>query len=512
VAAIAAAFVRGALAPAPGSQVKREFRDPYPRPSLPTTLRGWERLPRAFDDWWGDSFGFRPQLIRWHNALKLFGFGVTPTAELFLGPGQQLFTTREQSLEVFRGAAPMSERELWVWAHVLRARRQWCAERGMRYLYVLCPNKETIYPERVSRRYPKIGPTRREQLLAHVAGASDVPFFDLTPALEQAKREWAAEGDVYYRLGTHWDGRGTLAAWRALDRALRALAPDMRELGEDKVRVAPHPGQGDSWAGRLYLEDVLLQENVELDLDLAVELAPVDPQSSHSVFAELPDVSAPRLLMFHDSFGEHIRKILAGQFSRSRFHVGPGFDTALIESERPDLVVHLQVERALAGYVPCTSPLDTRETLAPAFAESRRVLLDLGRWGQPSGEGGLRAAPLADGTFFVESPGRDGALFVPALEVPPGCWAILRIEIEAPEPSELTLEFLTSTQRAAFERGDARCWSRQGRSWSAPLAQGPNELWVKLLVPQLWGPMKLFTGGAPGAFRLRALEARAVDG
>jgi hypothetical protein len=58
--------------------------------------------------------------------------------------------------------------------------------------------------------------------------------------------------------------------------------------------------------------------------------------------------AGPRAVIFHDSFGVALTPLLAEGFSRVRFEwIKEGFDTAIIESERPAVVVQEMTERYL---------------------------------------------------------------------------------------------------------------------------------------------------------------------
>ncbi len=507
--AIAAACVRGFAFPPPASTIAREFRSPAPRPMRPLHVADCLQYPRAFDAWWSDAFGLRPTLIRWHNAVKLFGFGVSPTPELFVGPNQNLFTTTHDSLEVYRGAKPMSARELWVWRHVLNARRQWCQERGIAFVYAIAPNKETVYPERVAARYDRVGPTRLDQLTEYMHSHGDQWWLDMRETMLRAKQECAGEGEIYYRLGTHWNERGMLHAYRALIEAVGLQVPGVRPMPREVFQLEPSDEQGDSWAGRLYLEDVLRQEGLALSFESHTQLQQLNVEQPQHTFAERPNSGLPRAVVVHDSFGELLRPLLAEHFSRTTFLWSANFDPEMIERERPDVVIHLQVERALAGFLPSLSPLDTPERLEQEFEASSTVLLDSRELEEFEVQGGVTAVKRPDRTWdlVVDS---EAQLLVPAFDVPHEGWVVFKIEIECPEPSEFVLEFLTLAQRKYFVQKDPRAWSKQGRSWRKPVAAGHNTLWIKLLVPDLWGPLRIDPSRVLGAYRLVSLEGRAV--
>ena len=493
------------IAPPDAASVEREFRRPAPKPQTPRSLESALAWPRAFDAWFSDHYGLRAQLIRWNNALRLLVLGESPTSEIVAGPGPSLFTTRDRAVDVFRGADPFSERELALWTQVLADRRAWCEARGVKYVFAIAPNKESIYPERFPARFDKIGPTRREQLLAHLSARADAQVLDLTDAVRASREEFAAQGDVYFPLGTHWNDYGAFAAYRALLGHVGELVPGVRPRSVDEFEFAPTDFQDDTWAGRLYLEDLLVQPNVELRPRFASGLDEQFHKSLKAIAldAQHRDSSLPRAVVFHDSMGEKLRPLLAEHFSRCVFRWESDFDTALIERERPDVVIQVFVERALAAFSLSTSPLDTQERCAQEFAASSQVLLRGLQALEPDRSNSERVDRLqAHGAGGYELAYAGGGLLLPEFDVPPGTWPVLRVEFDAPAGGSALLEFKT----ARFAE-----YSRRARGVQRPTGAGANVLYFKLRVPALQGRLRLHPGLAAGVYVLRDLEVRAVS-
>jgi len=509
LAAIAAPPVAWIAAPERSGDLAREFRLPAPPPRLEASWDAVEALPASFDAWYGDTFGLRTSLIRWHNRAKLELLGVTPTPELVLGEDGWLFTTVHNGVEVWRGVDPLSSRELEVWRRVLEERREWLARRGIGYVFAVASNKESIYPERMPADLNRVGPTRLDQLVEHLERRSGFRLLDLRSVLLEAKRRSAGEGDVYFELGTHWNDRGALYAYQALVRRASEVLPprfagvEPRSLAELELR--PTADQGDSWAGRLYMEDRLRQPNVELVFEKRARHVPLDPDRPQDVAAEIDDPALPRAVVFHDSFGEKLRPLLSEHFSRVAYHWVADFDTAAIERERPDVVIQLMVERGLVGYRPNTSPLDTEQRLLPIFRRSREVLARVDQAGDLGPTGGLRIAPgprEAPHALALSIPeGGEGTVLLPAFHVPAGAWPVIAIDMVSPGEDLLELEFLTERERD---------YSRQGRVVKRSLHPGRNTLLIRLLVPDLAGRLRLRPGSLSGERLLHSLEVRAV--
>lgn len=509
LAFLAAPGAIGYFAPAPASNIEREFRRPSPKPAAPHSRDEWLAWPASFDAWYRDTFGLRATLIRWHNVAKLELFDVSPTNEIVAGPDHWLFTTRDRAVDVFRGVDPFTERELALWKQILEDRREWCAERGIAYVFAIAPNKETIYPERFPQRFDKVGPTRREQLVEFVARNSQFPLLDLTSTLLDAKAKYAP-ADVYFPLGTHWNDRGALAAYARLIERAHELVPAIPLHSEAEFEFVPTDFQDDSWAGRLYMEDLLVQRNVEakMHFERGVPQELWDSKihdRALAVDSATLGASLPRAVVFHDSMGEKLRPWIAENFSHVAFQWVSDFDTALIEKEKPAIVIQLFVERALAATSLSNSPLDTNERCEREFAASSQVLL-------PSSEAlrdgvltpnSTSKAPITvaheNGALRVGYGG--GQMLLPELDVPRGTWPIVRLELESPADTSCMVEFLT---RRFTD------YSRNARSVQRPVTKGPNVVYIKLRVPDLVGRLRLQPGLVAGDYVIRSLEVRAV--
>lgn len=339
----------GKLLPAEGAFSLTENRRPAALPTIQLGGPGWGysivSFPRRFERYWNDSFAFRWYLIRAHSLVTL-AIGVSPSPKALVGQDGYLFYAAEQSVDYFRAVKPFSTPELARWREDLEDRCAWLAERSIRYLVVVAPNKETIYPEfmpaalRPVRTY-----TRLDQLLADLRQHSDVQVIDLRDALRRAKRDTR----VYHKTDTHWNDAGALVASREILTRVKDWFPE--------VGIEPPPGSlqtrvtaGGDLARILALEDRFPEERSEWVPSLPERSRRIDDDPVDS-----PDISAmecsgcrgPRVVMNQDSFNTNLAPFLADHFSRIVLVDGTKLNHALIEREKPALVIQEFVERDL---------------------------------------------------------------------------------------------------------------------------------------------------------------------
>ena len=329
--------------PAP---VLMERRAPNPAPRLTRDAESWLDYPAALRRYYADAFPFRRELVRWHNRIKAFWLGDSPSLRITAGRDGWLFSTFDQVIEGQRGLTRFTDEQLIRWKVVLEERRDWLQARGAKYLFVVAPNKHAIYPEMLPARIRPANPvTAYDQFDGFLRRESSVVPLDLRPALLEAK-----EGrQVYYPLGTHWNDIGAFVGYRTIMQALRPSFPELRPLGFEEMVIGEGAGVGDSLAERLLIPELYSQPNPELTPreprpDLGIRMEQIGPR----VFVGTTDnPQGLKAVVFHDSFGQIFSKFFTRHFSRIVWVWTPQFDTKVIERENPDVVIDEWTERFL---------------------------------------------------------------------------------------------------------------------------------------------------------------------
>jgi hypothetical protein len=322
------------LAPAPVSRLSQPIEVSY---------------TGAFESWWNDSFGFRRSLVVAYSRA-LLSLGVSSTPSVIVGKSGWLFFAGDDALASYRAVQPLTEAELTRWQRRMERRQAWLAERGIRFLVVIAPNKETIYPEYMPARLNRVRDTTRlDQIVSHLRERSSVAILDPRAALRSAK----AGGTVYFRTDTHWNDAGAWLLHREIVARLRAWYPEVEARPAVPI-VRVRWGWSGDLATMLGLEGRIGEHPLLLAPPRVSRAAdpgarPLDPQRQLSA-AERSIASRLRVVMFHDSFGVSLQPLLSESCSRIVFSSGPSdwrlnFDPALVERERPAVVIQEIAER-----------------------------------------------------------------------------------------------------------------------------------------------------------------------
>jgi alginate O-acetyltransferase complex protein AlgJ len=197
---------------------KKEWSDTEKRvlaasPKAPSDFKTLLQFPKDFEAYYNDHFGFREVLIdRYHREMRK-RFGQTGVHNVVAGKDGWYFYTGDDLLNDFRGLVPLTDQQIISWKENLVGKRDWLAKRGIHYLFVVIPNKQTIYPEYLPDYFQKAkGTTRLEQLTQYLKKNSDVEILDLRPELFNAK----SKGQLYAKTDTHWNDYGAFVGYRKM--------------------------------------------------------------------------------------------------------------------------------------------------------------------------------------------------------------------------------------------------------------------------------------------------------
>jgi hypothetical protein len=507
-AALLAPSIDPVLRPKAERTALAEFRSPAEKPVHPASIAEWQAYPAGFEAWFNDHFGLRDKLVRWHNMLDWYGFGVSPTPKLVLGKGAWIYYADDKSLDVFRGAYPLSPNELEGWRGTLTARRDWLAARNIRYLFAIVPNKDQIYPEHLPSAFDERGATRSDQLIEYLRAGSDIDVLDLRPALLAEKQNDRDDDHVYHRLGTHWTDRGAYAGYAALIERLKASFPNLVPVPRDSFTITSE-GTGDTWAPHLYMEDLLTQANYPWHIRSS-DRAKFEPSAvSGDAFESFnSDTSLPRAAILHDSFGPVLRPWLAENFSHAWWSWGWSFETHLkeIATDHPDIVIEMFVDRALVQNYPQVSLVQGPGRRRDAFTRSTETLLRLDESNRFDGllpfgraELGLVAGASPTELSLKCATPTDG-LLIPPLRFPATEDVIVATAIDSPVTVMLDL-FFQKRSEPTFERR---------HTCSEKIYKGSNVVYFRLFAGDLAGSMHLRPRES-GEYRIRSIEARAVS-
>jgi alginate O-acetyltransferase complex protein AlgJ len=354
---VAAAFVLALpvlalVKPFGGDSTLLENRSPAKWPSLFPLAGFAPRFERAF----ADRFHSRDALILLHHAALVKVFHTSPVSNVLIGRDGWLFWLGEdgRSLDrLYRGTLPIEDSGIAATAAELARREHYLASRGIAYLVVVVPEKFTIYPEHLPEfviQSPAPHPLVRLGAMIVAAGVS---YIDLTDALRNAK----ASARVYYQTDSHWNLFGAAVGYEMIMREVQQLLGDKRLPAIAAPLRPPYVPGADWYRGDLARMIVGAPFYREPDYaPLSKVLADPSGRCARRIDDGKDDgfqlyhcarPGLPKAIVYHDSMAIYLMPLVSENFSRVLFVSGQRLDAALIEREKPDIVIEELVERGL---------------------------------------------------------------------------------------------------------------------------------------------------------------------
>jgi len=339
------------------SFVLEENRILATRPELKPTRRAMASFPAKFEAYFNDQLGFRKRLIYWLAVVKVSGLGVTSTPGVMLGRDGWLYLASDAAISSYRATQPFTPGQLEGYRQIIEARRDWLAERGIPYILIVAPNKDTIYPEFVPPAYNKVNQrSRLDQLVEFMRARSTVEVIDIRDDLRQAKRV----EPVFDVTDSHWNAVGGYIAYARIMQAIHASLPQAQATPRSEFRATVERGPGGDLARMLGIADRLPE--------VRLKLVPQDGWHFHNTNEPFPlsrgdhpeltmateraGAKLPRAVLFRDSFAAQLIPFLAEDFERILCIWNSAFERAIIEAERPNVVIQEIVERLLERALP----------------------------------------------------------------------------------------------------------------------------------------------------------------
>lgn len=316
---------------------------------------------RDFDKYYADHFGFREKLVYWHNYAK-YWLGDSAVKSVIIGKKRWLFyasTTDGDPIGDYRGLTTLNPDKLAAITKLLEAKSELLKKMGIAYIFVIAPNKETIYGEFLPNYLTKISKvTIYDQLIEHV-NKNKVTLIDLRPILLKNK----PNHQLYYQSDTHWNYFGANIAQYEIAKVIADKFPGkiMPQLAE-QFSVGPMVGD---LAKMLGLKTIFPETIHFLQLTDCFGNIPQQQDDGHKNPSTCHK-SNLKVLFFGDSFGKGILPYFLKYFEQVNYvGIRPQFAdiNKYIESTKPDLIIEERAER----YLQYLSPTD--EAILPSTSE-----------------------------------------------------------------------------------------------------------------------------------------------
>lgn len=317
-------------------EVSTENRELSEFPSLKTE-DGWnvQWLSDA-GDYFQEHFAFRNELVTANAVVNGKGLGVSTAAGVIQGTDGWLYY--KDSLADYLGTQPLSDRSLFNIAHTLSMMQSYLEQKGVKFLFTVAPNKNSLYGENMPYYYKaKLSEEKNLLRLEEFLETEGVNYADLYSAFS------GEEEILYHKRDSHWNNKGAAFAGELL---MTALGKEHDSYEEEPYEVKK------DFIGDLdtMLYPLLTTPEEEIYYDKPMTFAFVGEVASNfepKITAVNPAKSGS-LVMYRDSFGNALLPFLADAYASSYFSRGIPYQLSDVDTMAADTVVVERAERFLS--------------------------------------------------------------------------------------------------------------------------------------------------------------------
>ena len=318
-----------------------------------------KNLFAEYSSYFNDRFGGRQHLIMLNDKLKrlLHANSLIFNDRAIKGKNDWYFYIDKNdgnNLSDFYKTNLLSEAELSIFRSNVKNTANWCSKNGIKYIFLICPNKHSVYSEFYPFSRPG-GKTRADQL-TEVLSELEVDYIFFRDELLQHKADF--DFPLYYETDTHWNTAGAFIAFGLLKNKIQSNFPAIEFPNiqyETKIEYSETAG------------DILPMLSVKKSHSTRPTMFPAGKSNSdfydytknkgrEGVITKGKNSKLPRALIFRDSFFSALEPFTSPLFSDAEY-IWKTFsdqDKEYVLNYKPDLMIFEHVERYANGLCFCS--------------------------------------------------------------------------------------------------------------------------------------------------------------
>jgi hypothetical protein len=317
-------------------------------------------FPTKYESYYNDHFAFRNQFVKLFAYVNLNVFGKCPYPDqVVIGRRNELFLVVRE-LDTYLRRNLFSKSELNKIRSDFGYRKKYLKAKGIEYYVAVIPTKYSVYPELLPWYIKPIDTISRTDQFINLMHEMDIQVIDIKHAMLKAKDSIPEQ--LYKKTDNHWNELGGFIASKEIIKEISKKFVSVKSLQSANYTISHQEVGGGNLAGILNMADVM-KDDVYI-------FTPQFESNSHSIAKcpfPIPDnfekenyfhgyymdnPALPKVLIFHDSFGNGIMPFFKDSFSRTVFIWDKWqykLNEPIVEAENPDIYITLTLESLLQG-------------------------------------------------------------------------------------------------------------------------------------------------------------------
>lgn len=269
---------------------------------------------------------------------------------LIVGENNWLIYTGEDSISDYQNTKLFIQNELEVIDSQLDDLCSELNSRNIKLIFVVPPNKNTIYPEYMPAEISRMNKeSRLDQVMNLENDKEGCRFVDLRDELLDVKKE----NQVYLATDTHWNQFGAFEAYTQISKIIQSDFPNVKIRPFSDFRVNTTLTVGDL-TSQNFGHFTLSEEIDTLTSNFDPQYIARSYQNANGIqimTTTSSDKSLPTAIFYRDSFTNALLPFIAENFSEATYFWTYKVDLGLITEVNPDYVIFIITERYLPEIV-----------------------------------------------------------------------------------------------------------------------------------------------------------------
>jgi len=329
-----------------------------PLPHFPTSWEAANGFFPSIDQFLNDHFGFREYYIYRYQREMAKRFGQSSlNSKVITGLDGWYFFNDFNLLKDFQGQIPLSKTMIDSWFAIQKNKKQWLEKRGIKYLFLAAPNKQSIYPQFLMKHALAIKKTSRFEQILSLSNHKLPPYMINLHDLLQPRK---FNKPLYYKNDSHWNKYSAYLVFQEIMKKISTWFPEESfrtqfDFVQDETGVGGNLGLGGDLTRMLMLHNatetfpqIKRFKRCGQYRPLPYPLSNINKTKGRESFIRTCRKKHLKALVFRDSFFVQLEPFFSENF-RETVYLWKAYDQKNIEELlhyfKPDVVIELIAER-----------------------------------------------------------------------------------------------------------------------------------------------------------------------